>query len=140
MFQSIKAMDSKENSKVHQEKLQHFGEKERCTSSSFSTMECNEKNNAKVEAESESSFSFTQSEDSSIESGNNALDDDEEEEEEEEDDDDDEVSLNELLLDGKTKKKIELLAAMVGVDTTEPAIVLTEVVRILRVLKAISHY
>jgi len=96
----------------------------------LSTMECSELNNAKAEAESESSFSFTQSEDSSIESGNNAL----------EDEDDKEVSLNELLLDGKTKKKIELLAAMVGVDTTEPAIVLTEVVRILRVLKAISHY
>jgi len=80
----------------------------------FSTMECNELNNAKAEAESESSFSFTQSEDSSIESGNNAL---------EDEDDEEEVSLNELLLVGKTKKKIELLAAMVGVDTPEPAIV-----------------
>lgn len=128
-------MNSKENSKVHQEKStsSNFS----CSSLSkqchmISTMECNELNNVKAEAESESSFSFTQSEDSSIESGNNALDDEEEEE--------DEVSLNELLLDGKTKKKIELLAAMVGVDTTEPAIVLTEVVRILRVLKAISHH
>jgi len=126
-------MNSKENSKVHQE--QSTSSSFSCSSLSkechmLSTMECSELNNAKAEAESESSFSFTQSEDSSIESGNNAL----------EDEDDKEVSLNELLLDGKTKKKIELLAAMVGVDTTEPAIVLTEVVRILRVLKAISHY
>ncbi|RDX96632.1 hypothetical protein CR513_20678, partial [Mucuna pruriens] len=41
--------------------------------------------------------------------------------------DEEEVSLEELLNDGKTKKKIEQLAAMVGVDTTEPAIVLTQV-------------
>ncbi|RHN52995.1 hypothetical protein MtrunA17_Chr6g0486621 [Medicago truncatula] len=134
MFQSIKAMDSKENSKVHQE--QSTSSSFSCSSLSkqchmFSTTECNELNNAKAEAESESSVSFTQSKDSYIESGNNALDEEEE---------DDEVSLNELLLDGKTKKKIELLAAMVGVDTTEPAIVLTEVVRILRVLKSISDY
>jgi hypothetical protein len=93
----------------------------------FSTMECNELNNAIVEAERESSFSLTQNEDSSIESSSsNAL--------------DEEASLNELLLDGKTKKKIELLATMVGVDTTEPAIVLNEVVRVLKVLKAICYY
>ncbi|KAK7369919.1 hypothetical protein VNO80_11967 [Phaseolus coccineus] len=51
--------------------------------------------------------------------------------------DEEEVSLDELLNDGKTKKKIEQLAAMVGVDTTEPATVLTEVVR---ALKLFNHY
>jgi len=51
--------------------------------------------------------------------------------------DEEEVSLDELLNDGKAKKKIEQLAAMVGVDTTEPAIVLTEVVR---ALKLFNHY
>lgn len=53
---------------------------------------------------------------------------------------DEEVSLDELLNDGKAKKKIEQLAAMVGVDTTEPAIVLTEVVRVLKHLKRINQY
>ncbi|KAL5079743.1 hypothetical protein RYX36_008164 [Vicia faba] len=105
-------MDGKENSKVHhQQKLQHFEEKEKYTSSSFS---------------------LTPREESSIEStssSSNAMDDEEEE-----------ISLNELLLDANIKKKIELLAAMVGVDTTEPAIVLSEVVRVLKALKAISHY
>lgn len=142
-----KAMDDKENSKEHhQQKPQHSEEKQKYTSSCFSypsfnnqchmffTMECNELNNAKVEAERESAFSLTPREESSIESSScsNAMDEEEEEEEE--------VSLNELLLDEKTKKKIELLAAMVGVNTNEPAIVLSEVVRVLKVLKAISHY
>lgn len=48
-----------------------------------------------------------------------------------------ELSLDEFLNDGNAKKKIELLAAMVGVNTTEPAIVLTEVVR---ALKLFNHY
>ncbi|CAL5186439.1 unnamed protein product [Lathyrus oleraceus] len=137
-------MDGKENSKVHyQQKLQHFEEKEKYTSSCFSypsfnnqchvfsTMECNELNNAKVEAERESSFSLTPIEEESIESSSssNAMDEEEEE-----------VSLDELFLDGETKKKIELLAAMVGVDTNEPTIVLREVVRVLKVLKTIGHY
>ncbi|QCD85259.1 hypothetical protein DEO72_LG2g5619 [Vigna unguiculata] len=52
-------------------------------------------------------------------------------------DEEEEVSLEELLNDGNAKKKIELLAAMVGVNTTEPAIVLTEVVR---ALKLFNHY
>lgn len=140
----IRAMDGRENSKVQH---QHFGEHEQDTSYStypsfslfspnhhthfnklcpmFSTMECNELNNARAEADRGSSISSTSpSEDSSEEDGD-AL--------------DEEVSLNELLLDGKTKMKIELLAAMVGVDTNEPAIVLTEVVRVLKVLKAISQ-
>jgi hypothetical protein len=132
-------MDGSENFKVDQQKLQHLGEKEQYTSSCFSypsflkqyhmfsTMECNELNNAIVEAERESSFSLTQNEDSSIESSSsNAL--------------DEEASLNELLLDGKTKKKIELLATMVGVDSTEPAIVLNEVVRVLKILKELCYY
>ncbi|KAJ1437980.1 hypothetical protein SESBI_03410 [Sesbania bispinosa] len=51
---------------------------------------------------------------------------------------DEEVSLDELLHDGKAKKKIEQLAAMVGVDTTEPAIVLSEVVKLLKHLKRIN--
>lgn len=54
---------------------------------------------------------------------------------------DEEVSLDELLLhDENAKKKIEKLAAMVGVDTTEPAVVLTEVVRVLKHLKRIDQY
>ena len=54
--------------------------------------------------------------------------------------DDEVMSLDELQFDGKTKEKIELLAAMVGVDTTDPAIVLNEVVRVLKVLKSINPY
>ncbi|KAG5013480.1 hypothetical protein JHK86_025741 [Glycine max] len=46
------------------------------------------------------------------------------------------MSLDELLFDGKTKEKMELLAAMVGVDTTDPAIVLNEVVRVLKLKQA----
>ncbi|PNY08569.1 hypothetical protein L195_g005096 [Trifolium pratense] len=57
---------------------------------------------------------------------------------------DEEVSFDELLLhDEKAKNKIELLASMVGVDTKEPAAVLTEVVRVLKLLKEskpISQY
>ncbi|KAK7358354.1 hypothetical protein VNO77_00281 [Canavalia gladiata] len=53
---------------------------------------------------------------------------------------DEEVSFDELLHDGKAKKKIQQLAAMVGVDSMEPAIVLTEVVRVLKHLKTINHY
>lgn len=53
---------------------------------------------------------------------------------------DDDSSLDEVLHDGKAKNKIELLAAMVGVDTKEPAVVLTEVVRILKLLKRVNQY
>jgi hypothetical protein len=48
---------------------------------------------------------------------------------------DEEMSFDELLHDEKAKNKIELLAAMVGVDTKEPAAVLTKVVRVLKLLK-----
>lgn len=41
----------------------------------------------------------------------------------------------ELLYYEKTMNKIEVLAAMIGVDTKEPAVVLTEVVRVLKLLK-----
>ncbi|KAK7272712.1 hypothetical protein RJT34_29505 [Clitoria ternatea] len=51
---------------------------------------------------------------------------------------DDEVNSDELLFDEKTMKKIELLAAMVGVDTTDPAVVLNEVVKVLKVLKRVN--
>ncbi|KAF7813864.1 putative lactoylglutathione lyase, chloroplastic [Senna tora] len=56
--------------------------------------------------------------------------------------DDDEVSLDELLLltDAKAKKKIEVLAEMVGVESTEPGIVLDEVVRVLKHLKRINKF
>ncbi|KAL1356621.1 hypothetical protein HN51_008620 [Arachis hypogaea] len=57
-----------------------------------------------------------------------------------EDEEEEEVSLDELLLDGKAKKKIEELAAMVGVRTTEPVVVLTEVVRVLKIMKKITLY
>ncbi|MED6184346.1 hypothetical protein PIB30_046501 [Stylosanthes scabra] len=53
-------------------------------------------------------------------------------------DEEGELSLDELLLDGKAKKKIEQLAAMVGVKTTEPVVVLTEVVRVLKLMKRIN--
>ncbi|KAL9330146.1 hypothetical protein ACSQ67_005149 [Phaseolus vulgaris] len=48
-----------------------------------------------------------------------------------------ELTLDDFLNDAKTKNKIQQLAAMVGVHTTEPAIVLTEVVR---ALKLFNHY
>ncbi|KAF1874393.1 hypothetical protein Lal_00030313 [Lupinus albus] len=54
--------------------------------------------------------------------------------------DDEEVSLDELIHEGKTKNKIEKLAAMVGVDTTEAEIVLAEVVRVLKHLKRINQF
>ncbi|MED6132569.1 hypothetical protein PIB30_020215 [Stylosanthes scabra] len=59
------------------------------------------------------------------------------------DDDDDEVTLEEhfLMHDAKAKKQIEQLAIMVGLDTTEPAaVVLTQVVRVLKHLKGINSY
>ncbi|KAK4283843.1 hypothetical protein QN277_000749 [Acacia crassicarpa] len=62
------------------------------------------------------------------------------EEEENDDDDNDEVSLDELLQnDAKAKKKIEVLAEMVGVDSTEPVTVLTEVVRVLKHLRRMMN-
>ncbi|WJX54234.1 hypothetical protein P8452_40143 [Trifolium repens] len=48
---------------------------------------------------------------------------------------DEELSFDELLHDKKAKNKVELLAATVRVDTKEPAAVLTEVVRVLKLLK-----
>ncbi|MED6137920.1 hypothetical protein PIB30_069525 [Stylosanthes scabra] len=57
------------------------------------------------------------------------------------DDDDDEVTLEEqfLMHDAKAKKQIEQLAMMVGLDTTEPAaVVLTQVVSVLKHLKGIN--
>ncbi|ESW32303.1 hypothetical protein PHAVU_002G310800 [Phaseolus vulgaris] len=51
--------------------------------------------------------------------------------------DEEELTLDDFLNDAKTKNKIQQLAAMVGVHTTEPAIVLTEVVR---ALKLFNHY
>jgi len=53
---------------------------------------------------------------------------------------DDDASLDEVLHDGKAKNKIDLLAAMVGVDTKEPAVVLSEVVRVLKLLKRVNQY
>lgn len=58
------------------------------------------------------------------------------------DDNDDEVSLDEFLLlsDANAKKKIEVLAKMVGVESTEPGMVLAEVVRVLKHLKRINKF
>ncbi|QHO57100.1 hypothetical protein HN51_011749 [Arachis hypogaea] len=59
------------------------------------------------------------------------------------DDEDEEVTLDEYFLipDAKAKKQIEQLAVMVGLDTTEPAaVVLTQVVRVLKHLKGINSY
>ncbi|CAJ1951707.1 unnamed protein product [Sphenostylis stenocarpa] len=135
----------RENSKVP------FGEEELYTSPifsftlfskfcpMFSTLEFNESNNARAdEAESGNFNSFIASEDSSgycdvlldTGSSNEACG----------DESDEEVSLEELLLDGKTKEKVEVLAAMVGVETTDPATVLNEVVRVLKVLKRINQF
>nr|KYP66937.1 hypothetical protein KK1_013249 [Cajanus cajan] len=147
----------RENSKV-QHQLQPFGEQEQYTSPyfsypsltsnnhtlfdkfcpSFSTM----KFNSRAEVEKGNSNSFTPSEDSCGYSDvfwDHSCVKSETDSSNEEDGDasDEEVSLDELLLDEKIKKKIELLAAMVGVDATDPAIVLNEVVRVLKVLKMI---
>lgn len=158
-------MDGRENSKVLQEE-QPFGEQGQYTfpyfsypsfslfSSNphphfsnlcplFSTMEFNELNNAK--ADKGNSNSFTQSEDSSGYSDvpvehSCAKSDTDSSSEAGGDASDEEMSLDELLFDGKAKKKIELLAAMVGVETTEPEIVLTEVVRVLKLYKRINQH
>ncbi|KAK7314432.1 hypothetical protein VNO77_32956 [Canavalia gladiata] len=146
-------MDGRESSKV-QHQLQAFGEQYTSPYFSypssfsffspnhhthftmFSTLEFNELNDARAESDSGNFNSYTPNEDSSCaksdtdscsEAGGDAS-------------DEEEVSLDELLLDGKTKEKIELLAAMVGVDTTDPMIVLNEVVRVLKVLKRINQF
>ncbi|KAJ1386772.1 hypothetical protein SESBI_40515 [Sesbania bispinosa] len=146
-------MEGRENSKV-----QHpFGEQEKYTSPyyshpsfsklcpiMFSTMEFNEVKNAGAEANrGNSSNSFTpNNEDSFGYSEDHSCDKSDRDSCSEADGDasDEEVSLDELLFEEKARKKIELLAAIVGVDTTEPAIVLTEVVRVLKVLNTINQY
>ncbi|KAE9613974.1 hypothetical protein Lal_00016551 [Lupinus albus] len=96
----------------------------------FSTMEFNEQNNARANNKSYHHHSFDKSETDSCSEGGVG-----------DECDDEEVSLDELMLhDGKEKKKIQQLAAMVGVDTTEPVIVLTEVVRVLTHLNRINHF
>lgn len=56
-----------------------------------------------------------------------------------EDEHEEEVNLDELLHnDVKAKKKIEVLAEMVGVESTEPLMVLTEVVRVLKQLRRMN--
>ncbi|QCD92050.1 hypothetical protein DEO72_LG5g107 [Vigna unguiculata] len=108
----------------------------------FSTFEFNELNNSN----SNSNFnSFTPNEDSSgycdvLENLSCAKSDTDSSNEACGDESDEEVSLEELLQDGKTKEKVEVLAAMVGVETTDPATVLKEVVRILKVLNRINQY
>lgn len=102
----------------------------------FSTFEFNELNN---------SNSFTPTEDSSgycdvLEDLSYAKSDTDSSNEACGDESDEEVSLEELLQDGKTKEKVEVLAAMVGLETTDPATVLNEVVRVLKVLKKINQY
>ncbi|KAK7364009.1 hypothetical protein VNO80_12325 [Phaseolus coccineus] len=112
----------------------------------FSTLEFNKLNNARAdEADSGNFNSFTPSEDSSgycdvLEDLFCAKSDTDSSNEACGDESDEEVSLEELLLDGKTKEKVEVLAAMVGVDTADPATVLNEVVRVLKVLKRINQY
>ncbi|BAU02907.1 hypothetical protein VIGAN_11250300 [Vigna angularis var. angularis] len=102
----------------------------------FSTIEFNELNN---------SNSFTPTEDSSgycdvLEDLSYAKSDTDSCNEACGDESDEEVSLEELLQDGKTKEKVEVLAAMVGLETTDPATVLNEVVRVLKVLNKINQY
>ncbi|KAK7290975.1 hypothetical protein RIF29_05793 [Crotalaria pallida] len=95
----------------------------------FSTMEFNElKNASAAEPDRANSNSFTPTEESCAYTVSDV-----------DASESDEVSLDELLLDGRAMKKIELLAAMVGVDSPEPAIVLTEVVRILKVLEKMNE-
>jgi len=109
-------------------------------------LEFKELNNARAdEAESVNFNSFTPSEDSCgycdvLEDLSCAKSDTDSSNEACGEESDEEVSLEELLLDGKTKEKVELLAAMVGVDTTDPATVLNEVVRVLKVLKRLNQY
>ncbi|OVA20284.1 hypothetical protein BVC80_157g85 [Macleaya cordata] len=52
-----------------------------------------------------------------------------------EDDDDDDDEVNQILYDEGVKKKLEILAGMVGVDSSKPWIVLDEVVRVLKNLE-----
>ncbi|KAL4651920.1 hypothetical protein ACB092_01G195700 [Castanea dentata] len=50
----------------------------------------------------------------------------------------DEQSINELVCEEGTIKRLELLAGMVGVDNTEPEVVLAEVVRVLKDLERLN--
>lgn len=149
-------MDGRKTTKVLQQQ-QTFHEEEQYTSISFfspnphtlypmfSTMKFNELKNAKAKRSNSNSFApseassddpfgkhdFDKSDtDSCSEGGCGSCDACDEEE----------VSLDELLHDGKTKRKMVQLAAMVGVDTNEPAIVLSEVVRVLKHLKRINQF
>ncbi|CAI8584665.1 unnamed protein product [Vicia faba] len=120
-------MDATGNSK----QLQTFDNKKQYTFHYLFTPKANDTDIDKsdVPLHGEHSFENNSDSDSSSEVDGNAS--------------DDEMGFDELLYDGKTMNKIEVLAAMIGVDTKEPAVVLTEVVRVLKLLKEskpISHY
>ncbi|CAL0312500.1 unnamed protein product [Lupinus luteus] len=141
-------MDAKKKEQGQNTSITFFSSEPHTFYPMFSTMEFNEQNNARANKSYYHSFApceaacgysdacfekhgFDKSETDSCSEGNVG---------DECDDDDDEVGLDELLHDGKEKKKIEQLAAMVGVDSTEPAIVLAEVVRVLTHLKRINQF
>ncbi|KAK7251550.1 hypothetical protein RIF29_34844 [Crotalaria pallida] len=116
----------------------------------FPTMELNKLKNAKAKRSkynnNNNNYSFAPCEEASFGYSNVPSDEKSEtdscSEEGGDDDDNEEVSLEceELFHDGEAKKKIELLAAMVGVDTTEPGIVLAEVVRVMKHLERINQF
>ncbi|OIW09999.1 hypothetical protein TanjilG_32739 [Lupinus angustifolius] len=140
-------MDAKKKEQEQNTSMTFFSSELHTFYPMFSTMEFNEQNNARANKSYYHSFApceaacgysdacyekhgFDKSETDSCSEGGVG-----------DECDDEEVSLNELMLHGgKEKKKIEELAAMVGVDSTEPGIVLAEVVRVLRHLKRINQF
>nr|POF03395.1 hypothetical protein CFP56_60584 [Quercus suber] len=52
----------------------------------------------------------------------------------------DEQSINELVCEEGTRKRLELLPGMVGVDNTKPEVVLAEVVRVLKDLERLNGF
>ena len=53
---------------------------------------------------------------------------------------DDEQSVDELVFEEGTRKRLKLLAGMVGVESNEPGVVLAEVVSVLKDLKRLHGY
>ncbi|OIW15116.1 hypothetical protein TanjilG_08603 [Lupinus angustifolius] len=147
-------MDAKKKEQEQYTSITFFSPNPNTLYPMFSAMEFNLKENARANKSYYNSFApceascgyfdgpfgkhvFEKSEtDSCSERGSG---DDESDEECDDECEDEEVTLDELLHEGKTKNKIEMLAAMVGVDTTEPEIVLAEVVRVLKHLKRINQ-
>lgn len=52
----------------------------------------------------------------------------------------DEQTINELVCEEGTRRRLELLAGMVGIDNSEPEVVLAEVVRVLKDLERLNGF